>query len=57
MNSLYFLTKEELIKHKININTSSHIGKHINISHTIPLKIDKNCYNKKSYDNIKLLLL
>ena len=62
INSLYFLTKEELVKHKININNSSHIGKNTNISHIIPLKLDKiqkNPYNKiktYDYDNIKLLL-
>lgn len=62
MNSLYFLTKEELIKHKININNSSHIGKHTNISHIIPLKLDKiqiiqyNRIKTYDYDNIKLLL-
>jgi len=66
MNSLYFLTKEELIKNKININininNSSHIGKHTNISHIIPLKLDKipiiqyNRIKTYDYDNIKLLL-
>ena len=58
INSLYFSTKEELIKH--NINTSSHIGKHTNIYHTFPLKLNKNLYinNIKTYyyDNIKLSL-
>ncbi len=39
MNSLYFLTKEELVKHKIN--NSSHIDKHTNIYHIIPLKLHK----------------
>mgnify|MGYP006086801391 FL=1 len=62
MNSLYFLTKEELIKNKIDINNSSHIGKHTNISHIIPLKLDKipiiqyNRIKTYDYDNIKLLL-
>ena len=61
MNSLYFSTKEELIKYKININNSSHIGKHTNISHIIPLKLDKipiiqyNRIKTYDYDNIKLL--
>lgn len=59
INSLYFSTKEELVKHKININNSSHIHKHADISHIIRLKLDKIPYNKiktYDYDNIKLLL-